>query len=354
MPTLAEKITIASPPDEVWPLLSDPALVASCIPGATLSPEQDGDLWKGSIRVKFGPTVAIFKGEATLTYDHENKRCTIEGRGIDGRGASRALANGVVNASGTTETELSVEGEYSVTGPLETFANAGGVHVARALLAEFAKNMGALVEERRSGSSGQTAAATASTDASPPPPSSASATAAASATTTTANAQPVATVASATAPNAPTAATTSSGPCYVIADTRVVDEASFALYREIASSSVAKHGGRYLARGGVIRALEGDWSPERIIVIAFPTRAAAEAWYTSDDYRPAFAHKHKAMTRNLLLVDGLPGSFPASSTKPSPTEAAPARPRQAAELNASALMWAAFKSWLSSLFAKRS
>lgn len=149
MPTVAETITIPSPPDAVWPLLSDPALVASCIPGATLAPDQDGESWKGSIRVKFGPTVAVFRGEAVLSYDHDRRRCTIEGRGIDQRGASRALANGVVTASGTTETQLAVEGEYTVSGPLETFANAGGVHVARALLAEFAKNMQVLVAERQ-------------------------------------------------------------------------------------------------------------------------------------------------------------------------------------------------------------
>jgi len=154
MPTVAEKIIIPSPPETVWPLLTDPALVASCIPGATLAPDQDGgDVWKGSIRVKFGPTVAVFRGEATLSYDNAKRRCTIDGRGIDGRGASRALAHGVVSASGTSETELTVEGEYSVTGPLETFANAGGVHVARALLAEFAKNMGALVAEQQTAAS---------------------------------------------------------------------------------------------------------------------------------------------------------------------------------------------------------
>jgi carbon monoxide dehydrogenase subunit G len=171
MPTVAEKITIPSPPDEVWPLLSDPALVASCIPGATLAPDQSGgDVWKGSIRVKFGPTVAVFRGEATLAYDHANRRCTIEGRGIDQRGASRALANGEVSATGTTETELAVQGEYTVTGPLETFANAGGVHVARALLAEFAKNMGALVAERRAASPAAAAPAAATSAAAPDAP----------------------------------------------------------------------------------------------------------------------------------------------------------------------------------------
>jgi len=41
-------------------------------------------------------------------------------------------------ASGTDATVLKIEGNFNVTGPLETFANAGGVHLARALLAEFA------------------------------------------------------------------------------------------------------------------------------------------------------------------------------------------------------------------------
>ena len=148
MPTLTEKITIGSPLEKVWPMLSDPETVASCIPGATLTPNEDDDLWKGSISVKFGPTVAVFRGEADLTYDHDAHTCTIEGRGIDQRGASRALANGLVTAAANGDkTELSVEGEYSVSGPLETFANAGGVHVARALLAEFAGNMSKLTDE---------------------------------------------------------------------------------------------------------------------------------------------------------------------------------------------------------------
>ena len=154
MPSLSEQTTIPLPADEVWPLLSDPALVASCIPGATLSPEtpsQDGGdgLWRGSVRVKFGPTVAVFRGEATLAFDHTQRTCTIEGRGIDGRGASRALASGNVRVTGKETTELAIDGNFSVSGPLETFANAGGVHVARALLGEFSTNLAKLVAERR-------------------------------------------------------------------------------------------------------------------------------------------------------------------------------------------------------------
>jgi carbon monoxide dehydrogenase subunit G len=154
MVALSETTTIALPADEVWPLLSDPALVASCIPGATLSPEtlspEGGDgLWRGSVRVKFGPTVAVFRGEASLVFDQAARTCTIEGRGIDGRGASRALASGVVKVAGKETTELAIDGTFSVSGPLETFASAGGVHVARALLGEFSTNLAKLVAERR-------------------------------------------------------------------------------------------------------------------------------------------------------------------------------------------------------------
>ena len=157
MPEITEKITIDAPLEVVWPLLSDPETVATCIPGATLAPDQEDDVWKGSIRVKFGPTLAVFRGEASLDYDHAAHRCTIEGRGIDQRGASRALANGTVTASGERQTDVRVHGEYSVSGPLEAFANAGGVHVARALLAEFAQNISERVNAGQGG--GSTAAA---------------------------------------------------------------------------------------------------------------------------------------------------------------------------------------------------
>src|SRR5438874_3321624 len=148
MISIREEITISAPPETVWPILSDPAAVAACIPGATLTKSGDNGAYQGTMRVKFGPTVAQFRGEAKLAYDHAARRCTIEGRGIDGRGASRANASGTVEATGNDTTLLKVEGNFNVTGPLETFANAGGVHLARAILAEFAGNVAKLVAEQ--------------------------------------------------------------------------------------------------------------------------------------------------------------------------------------------------------------
>ena len=99
MTPLSEQFTIPGPPAEIWPLLRDPALVASCIPGAALTTERPGGVYHGTVSVKFGPTVAVFRGEATLAYDDNTRRCTIEGRGIDSRGASRLLVSSVVTAN---------------------------------------------------------------------------------------------------------------------------------------------------------------------------------------------------------------------------------------------------------------
>lgn len=148
---LEERFSVAAPPDEVWPLMSDPAVVAACIPGAELTELTGDGAHRGKVTFKFGPTVAVFRGETHLTYDHPAKRCLIEARGIDQKGASRARARFEVEARGADTTEVSLRGGFEVAGPLEMFASAGGVHVARALLGEFAANIAKLIEARRAG-----------------------------------------------------------------------------------------------------------------------------------------------------------------------------------------------------------
>ena len=146
---------IAGSPADVWPLLSDPMTVVSCVPGAAITSQRPDGTYEATISVRFGPTVAKFSGEVTVKYDHAARCCRVDGRGIDQRGASRALVQLQVAVAGTADaqTQLDVVGGFSVAGPLEAFASAGGVHVARALLAEFAKNMAAVVAARRSVSS---------------------------------------------------------------------------------------------------------------------------------------------------------------------------------------------------------
>jgi carbon monoxide dehydrogenase subunit G len=141
MPSLSEEVTIPSPIAAVWPLLADPALVATCVSGAGLAPTDVNGVYQGTLRIKFGPTVAVFRGEARIAYHPDTLSCTVEARGIDRSGRSRASASGSVHVSGGKETLVRVEGSFTVSGPLEALAHAGGTAAARTLLAEFARNL---------------------------------------------------------------------------------------------------------------------------------------------------------------------------------------------------------------------
>jgi uncharacterized protein (DUF1330 family) len=93
---------------------------------------------------------------------------------------------------------------------------------------------------------------------------------------------------------------------YVLSDVRLKDDAAARAYRELAATSIAHHGGRYVVRGGELQVLEGDWRPRMLVIAEFPTRAAAEGWYRSAEYAKALAHRDAALERNLIMVDGIP------------------------------------------------
>jgi uncharacterized protein (DUF1330 family) len=78
-----------------------------------------------------------------------------------------------------------------------------------------------------------------------------------------------------------------------------------ARYRELSGPSVERHGGRFLARGGELTFLEGNWEPARIVIIEFPSSDAAQVWFDSEDYREARAVRQGAGTWRMVVVDGL-------------------------------------------------
>jgi uncharacterized protein (DUF1330 family) len=91
---------------------------------------------------------------------------------------------------------------------------------------------------------------------------------------------------------------------YMIADITIHNPEVFAEYRAQVPATIAKYGGRYLARGGAHEVLEGDWRPSRLIVLEFPSMAAAKAWYGSPEYAPLIKLRQRASTGPLVLVEG--------------------------------------------------
>jgi uncharacterized protein (DUF1330 family) len=92
---------------------------------------------------------------------------------------------------------------------------------------------------------------------------------------------------------------------YVIVDIHITDPITYADYKELAPAAVAQYGGHYLARGGAVETLEGDWQPGRLVILEFPTVAAAKAWLDSPEYAPARALRHRAARSGMVVVEGI-------------------------------------------------
>jgi uncharacterized protein (DUF1330 family) len=94
-------------------------------------------------------------------------------------------------------------------------------------------------------------------------------------------------------------------PAYVIAVVKDSwDQEALVRYREGNTQVVAEHGGRFVARGGAIESLEGDWDPKRIVIIEFPDTDAARGWYRSDGYAPLRELRRSASVTDIVLVAG--------------------------------------------------
>ena len=95
-------------------------------------------------------------------------------------------------------------------------------------------------------------------------------------------------------------------PAYLIADVEVIDAAAFEEYRQKTPATVAAYGGRYLARGGALEVLEGDWTPPRISILEFPDLAAIRRWWSSPEYAPLRALRQRTARSNLVITQGVP------------------------------------------------
>jgi uncharacterized protein (DUF1330 family) len=91
---------------------------------------------------------------------------------------------------------------------------------------------------------------------------------------------------------------------YMIAQVDVTDAAEFKKYADLAGAVTAKYGGKYLARGGETEALENYEVGNRVVIIEFPDRAAARAWYESDEYQSAKKFRENAAVGKFLIVEG--------------------------------------------------
>jgi carbon-monoxide dehydrogenase small subunit len=147
-----QSFTIQHPLADTWAFFGDPAKVAACIPGASVSGDVSGRKVAGKIRIKVGPITADFHGTALIDRDPASYSGTLEGSGRDARGASttRGRIDYCLRPNGERATEIELDVGYRLTGPLAQFSRSDIVqNIANRLVGTFAQNVDAQLSGKR-------------------------------------------------------------------------------------------------------------------------------------------------------------------------------------------------------------
>jgi uncharacterized protein (DUF1330 family) len=94
-------------------------------------------------------------------------------------------------------------------------------------------------------------------------------------------------------------------PAFVIVDVEILEPARYETYKTMVPPTVAQFGGRFLARGGKVETLEGDWAPQRLVILEFPSVQQAKAWADSSEYAPAKSLRHQTARSRMIVVEGV-------------------------------------------------
>jgi len=92
---------------------------------------------------------------------------------------------------------------------------------------------------------------------------------------------------------------------YVIADITVNDPERYEEYKKLAPPSIAAYGGKYLARGGKYEKLEGNWEPDRVVILEFESLETAKKFINSPEYSKARDLRHKTASSDMIVVEAL-------------------------------------------------
>ncbi|MCW5911156.1 MAG: DUF1330 domain-containing protein [Cyclobacteriaceae bacterium] len=93
-------------------------------------------------------------------------------------------------------------------------------------------------------------------------------------------------------------------PAYLIVEVSIHNPSEYEDYKKLTPGSLKNYRGKFIVRGAKTECLEGEWNPERIVVLEFPTVALAKAWWASEEYAAAKALRQRTAHTKMILVEG--------------------------------------------------
>ena len=150
---LHHEFTVPVPATEAWKILTDLERLAPCLPGAQLT-EIEGDIYRGQVKLKVGPILAQFKGQASfVSRDDTNFRASLkaEGRDTGGKGNASATITAQLFAVDAASAKCTVDTQLNISGKVAQFGRGALADVSDKLLLQFVDNLNKLIASQPTG-----------------------------------------------------------------------------------------------------------------------------------------------------------------------------------------------------------
>ena len=166
---LNHEFIVNVPINDAWLILTDLERIAPCLPGGQLT-EVEGDTYRGQVKVKVGPIVAQFKGQASfVTRDDAAHTASLkaEGRDTTGKGTAAATITAQLTSVTPTSTKCTVVTDLTISGKVAQFGRGALADVSDKLLAQFADNLNQLISSAPATTTTSTTTSTTTTTPAP-------------------------------------------------------------------------------------------------------------------------------------------------------------------------------------------
>lgn len=144
---LHHEFTVPVPASDAWRILTDLERLAPCLPGAQLT-EVEGEVYRGQVKVKVGPILAQFKGQASfVSRDDTNFLASLkaEGRDTTGKGNASATITARLEPVSASSAKCTVDTQLNISGKVAQFGRGALADVSDKLLLQFVDNLNALI-----------------------------------------------------------------------------------------------------------------------------------------------------------------------------------------------------------------
>ena len=91
---------------------------------------------------------------------------------------------------------------------------------------------------------------------------------------------------------------------YIVVQVDVKDQEKYNQYKTMVPATIEAYGGKFLVRGGATETLEGDWKPERFVILEFESVERAKRWWSSEEYRLPKELRQSASVAQIIVAEG--------------------------------------------------